>query len=182
MSQLLRMACKFAGGALILTCLLARRTRFRAEIAGTPVDIGPFVLERVMELPSTCTEGISLGQPVTNPACVWLARAELVERCLGNLELADRVLRRFRDGIDDTLTQLQVLAEADDLAALARRAHRLKGEAGNVGAERISLYAAEVEELAARGLSDPARVAVAELVAVARQFREQVLSLSDIRE
>ena len=103
---------------------------------------------------------------------VWIALQELVDRCLGNLGLADRILSRFSDGLPDHLAELERLAATQDLAAMALRAHRLKGEAANVGCQPIHHLASQLEDLASQGLWEP-------LPTVLDQLREAVAEFAD---
>jgi HPt (histidine-containing phosphotransfer) domain-containing protein len=109
----------------------------------------------------------------------WLDAQALVERCLGNRELANRVLSRFRGSLDDTLRQLDLLAEQEDWKQLARRVHRLKGEAGNVGCLPLAELASQLEEICAGGQGEPARSALKELAWACSVFQQQELCLSD---
>ena len=74
----------------------------------------------------------------------------LLERCLGNLDLAERVLARFEERFDEDLSQLEEAVRAENAEAVARIAHRLKGASANTGARRLAQRAAGIEELARR--------------------------------
>ena len=77
-----------------------------------------------------------------------LAMDELVERCMGNLEFAERVLSKFLNRFDEELDELQHGVEAENAEEIARVAHRLKGASANVGAPGLRDRAAAVESLA----------------------------------
>jgi HPt (histidine-containing phosphotransfer) domain-containing protein len=73
---------------------------------------------------------------------------ELLNRCLGNLEFAERVLAKFQSRFDDDLVELEHALEVQDAEAVARVAHRLKGASATAAANSISHRAAEIESLA----------------------------------
>lgn len=114
--------------------------------------------------------------------CAGLSRSELLERCLGNVELAERILLRFRVGLEESLLQLQALVAAADLTGVSRRAHRLRGEAANVGAQRISEQASWLEQVAAEGSHEATRAAIAKVISASQEFRERIHSLADADE
>ena len=73
--------------------------------------------------------------------------SRLIDRCLGNLEFADRVLNKFRTGFTAQIEELVELCSTDHAEKIARLAHRLKGEAAQVSAQGLSRVMAEVEQL-----------------------------------
>jgi len=77
---------------------------------------------------------------------------ELLYRCLGNQELARRVLRKFHSNFAGELSRMEACCEAGDLEEVKRLAHRLRGSAANVAARELSRLAAELEQLAGLGL------------------------------
>jgi HPt (histidine-containing phosphotransfer) domain-containing protein len=76
-----------------------------------------------------------------------LAFEELVDRCMGNLDFAERILRKYQDRFPEDVEQLRRLAESGDATQLAATAHRLKGAAANIGAPRLTAAFAEIESL-----------------------------------
>jgi HPt (histidine-containing phosphotransfer) domain-containing protein len=58
----------------------------------------------------------------------------LKARCLGNLDLVDRVLKKFATQLDSDLEELEQALEAGDARTLASVAHRIKGMSANVEA------------------------------------------------
>lgn len=73
---------------------------------------------------------------------------ELLARCLGNAELVERVLTRFRGSIDQELDALERSVDAADAGDIARRAHRIKGTSLTVSAHRLNECAQRLESLA----------------------------------
>ena len=70
---------------------------------------------------------------------------ELLGRCLGKQELAQRVLARFRNQLSEDLTQLERALLDGDATLIARVAHRIKGAAANVSARCLHEQAAALE-------------------------------------
>ena len=102
-------------------------------------------------------------------------RTALLARCLGNEELADRVLVKFAARLPKDLRQLEVALAANDGEAARRAAHGLKGAAGNVAAEGIAVAAAAIEGLAEQS-SDPSEP----LASVAAGAFQTLLEAADV--
>ncbi|NUQ61721.1 MAG: Hpt domain-containing protein [Pirellulales bacterium] len=85
-----------------------------------------------------------------NPAVGVFDSHELVARCLGNLELAERVLAKFRSRFVEDLAELEQAALAEDASHVAIVAHRLKGSSASTAAHALCERAAEIETLARR--------------------------------
>jgi HPt (histidine-containing phosphotransfer) domain-containing protein len=74
---------------------------------------------------------------------------ELTARCLGRIDLVDRVLVQFQESLDQDLEQLDQAMANEDVAGIARVAHRVKGTSLTVAAHRLKDCAEELEESAA---------------------------------
>ena len=72
---------------------------------------------------------------------------ELLDRCMGNLEFAERVLTKFQDRFGDQLEELESALAQEDAEQVALVAHRLKGESASVAALGLRDRAAEIERL-----------------------------------
>lgn len=70
---------------------------------------------------------------------------QLFDRCLGNFPLIDRLICGFRQSLSGLLPQIVAAEQGGDLSTLERLAHRLKGEASNLGAVEISQSASRLE-------------------------------------
>jgi HPt (histidine-containing phosphotransfer) domain-containing protein len=81
--------------------------------------------------------------------------AELLTRCMGNNELAQRVLARFEQSFADGLVELQEAFDDQSGDRIANVAHRLKGASANVSAMKLSDLLSELEELGRLGLVEP---------------------------
>lgn len=102
---------------------------------------------------------------------------EILERCMGNVSLVQKVLSRFLGGLEERVEELERQVERTDGRELARLAHRLRGEASNVGAQGISQYARRLEELVTEGFRPEAQSAVGKLLAACREFQRQAPAL-----
>jgi HPt (histidine-containing phosphotransfer) domain-containing protein len=84
-------------------------------------------------------QGQNEGEPVFNGE-------DLLDRLMGDRQLAGVVLRGF---LDDTPTQLSALSkrlDEDDAAGARLQAHTLKGSSATVAAERLNAVAAAMEQ------------------------------------
>ncbi len=70
----------------------------------------------------------------------------LQRRCMGNIELVQRVLSAFQQRLPEELQALDEVLEVGDAKQVARVAHRIKGASANVSAEGLRQVAAEIEE------------------------------------
>jgi HPt (histidine-containing phosphotransfer) domain-containing protein len=76
---------------------------------------------------------------------------ELLNRCMGNIDLAQRVLEKFHQRIPEELAELQNALELGDAERLARIAHRVRGSSATVSAERLAQAVAEIEDASRAG-------------------------------
>jgi HPt (histidine-containing phosphotransfer) domain-containing protein len=85
---------------------------------------------------------------------------ELCDRCMGNLELVERVLNKFEDRLPVELAELERVLEMEDAATIALVAHRIRGSSSNVSATGLQEAASEIEDLSRGGrMADiPARI------------------------
>lgn len=69
-------------------------------------------------------------------------------RCLGNLDLVSRVLKKFSVQLDADLAELNRALLCSDAPAFAMVAHRIKGMSANVEARELCRHAAAAEQFA----------------------------------
>jgi HPt (histidine-containing phosphotransfer) domain-containing protein len=74
----------------------------------------------------------------------------LEARCLGSLQLLERVLNKFTVQLEADLATLEQALQARDTELIRAVAHRLKGMSANVEAWPLHECAKEAEELAQR--------------------------------
>lgn len=77
--------------------------------------------------------------------------AELVDRCMGKQDFAWRMLDRFRGLLDEEVQGIVAAVEASQASVVARRAHSLKGSAGNLAAGPLRDVAEGLEHAAKLG-------------------------------
>lgn len=104
---------------------------------------------------------ISAGTPAGTSAHFDLP--QLLDRCLGNMRLVDKLISGFRRSLATNVPTLRGLAEAGDMPGVALLAHRLKGEAANVAAPDVRHWAARIEDFATREWSDEVADAIGHL-------------------
>jgi HPt (histidine-containing phosphotransfer) domain-containing protein len=118
----------------------------------TSLDVSS--LEQHPEVPETPNR-VGRGMP-TDAVCVDeteppLHVPQLIERCLGSVDVAKRVLGKFEECFRNDLQQMEKALATDDGEDLARLAHRIKGSAANVAAPGITLLSRHIEESARDG-------------------------------
>ncbi len=97
--------------------------------------------------------GSALGEPVEaknkNPddRCA-IAFDDLLQRCMGNQDLMERLLQRFIPQLQGSVDVLRELQEGGEWGPIAQQAHKLKGMASNLSAKRLADLARELEALA----------------------------------
>jgi HPt (histidine-containing phosphotransfer) domain-containing protein len=71
---------------------------------------------------------------------------QLVRRCMGRIELAERLLASYESRFPDDLFKIEACLAADDSAGLARLVHQMKGAAANVSAPHLYNILARMEQ------------------------------------
>jgi len=106
---------------------------------------------------------------------------ELLNRCLGNVEFATRIIDRFLSCLPMELEELEQAYKSGDAVGIARIAHRMKGATANISARRLHWLMANLEtnsrEQAMQDIKElvcSARSEAEKLVALVEQWRNQV--------
>jgi HPt (histidine-containing phosphotransfer) domain-containing protein len=73
-------------------------------------------------------------------------REGFLERLMGNVEIAQTVVRIFLDDIPKQIESLKCSLETSDIATIELLAHSIKGAAANVGGEALRNLAFEIEK------------------------------------
>jgi HPt (histidine-containing phosphotransfer) domain-containing protein len=103
------------------------------------------VAGNIRELPT-----LAPAPAVSEPAPP-LDRRQLINRCLGRIELAERLIASFQTRFPNETTQIErAIAEEDD-ANLIRLIHQLKGAAANVSAPALHVVLTRMEQSARGG-------------------------------
>ena len=72
---------------------------------------------------------------------------QLLERCIGKIELAERVLRKYEQRFSEDFSELETAVRAQDAAEVTQIAHRLRGTSANVSAEGLMQLTARLEDM-----------------------------------
>lgn len=85
-------------------------------------------------------------------------REGLIARCLGNLDLVERVLACFEDRFTEDLAELESACRQGERSRVQEIAHRMKGACANAGAPMLMSVSEDVEQLAGEAtLTDVSR-------------------------
>lgn len=124
-----------------------------------------------------------MSNHLLQPACLGTATVEfgaaapldfqqLLNRCLGNLPLAERLLCNFKQRFDIDLSRLQEGLQTNDSQLVARVAHQLKGAAANLAAGGLQRITAEIEVAARADRLDGVDVLIEQLQGEWQRFTE----------
>jgi signal transduction histidine kinase/DNA-binding response OmpR family regulator len=73
--------------------------------------------------------------------------SSLLDRCMGNVEFLNRLLKKFRNRVGSEVERLSQAVQAQNAQETAQLAHSLKGAAANVSAINLARIAMELEQL-----------------------------------
>ena len=100
--------------------------------------------------PSVVAPGPSLTgpAPVPAPSQAPLNLAELSNRLMGDMGIVNHILKSFGSNLDNQLKAIRTAVEAQDMTAISRAAHALKGAAANLSAEPLRAACLDMETAA----------------------------------
>lgn len=101
-------------------------------------------MERAAEASGGVASGTSSSIPQDPPVDLDM----LQKRCLGNRKLAAMALRKFDSCVTSDVQALADSLNRGDAKAVAAAAHKIKGAAANVSAERVRAVVTQLETLA----------------------------------
>ncbi len=110
---------------------------------------------------------------VAEKPSIW-DRAGMMDRLMGDEDLAEKVLQGFLMDIPEQIAVLMRFLEAGDASGTRRQAHTIKGASANVGGERLVAVAFEMEKAARDGDMPAARKRMGDLVRDFEQLRKSV--------
>jgi HPt (histidine-containing phosphotransfer) domain-containing protein len=111
------------------------------------------------------------SQPAVAGGELPLDLQQLVHRCMGRIDLAERLLNSFENRFPTDLAQVeQCLAEGDP-AKLARICHQLKGAAANISAPQLHSVMSRMEQAVRDGQNDNANRCLHEAQEAWTKFR-----------
>jgi HPt (histidine-containing phosphotransfer) domain-containing protein len=70
---------------------------------------------------------------------------DLIGRCLGRIDLAERILQTFQTALESDLTKLEAAVAAFDADEIAHVAHRIRGASLAVSAHKLTDCAQSIE-------------------------------------
>ncbi len=91
------------------------------------------------------------SSPITHDSAPVFDRAAMLERLMGDEELAGTILDGFLEDIPRQIQALREFLDAGDVPGADRQAHTIKGAAANVGGEALRELASEMEMAAKAG-------------------------------
>jgi HPt (histidine-containing phosphotransfer) domain-containing protein len=107
-------------------------------------------------------------KPVNGP----LDRDELLARCLGRIDLVERILQRFHNALDEDVKRLEEAVRGERADEVALVAHRIKGASLAVSAHALTACARSLEECASEGRWDDIPVQVERLKSEGSRCRD----------
>jgi HPt (histidine-containing phosphotransfer) domain-containing protein len=101
-------------------------------------------------------------------------RDELVDRMMGSIQMAERMLAKFLAASDAECDELESIVRIGDAEELIRLAHRHKGTAKTMSARRVAAAAARLEQGAAREPTSELLQMIEEIRTAHRELRAAV--------
>ena len=108
------------------------------------------------------------------PSVPVLDRDELIERMMGSVQMAERMLGKFLDASPSECDALESTARMGDTAELLSLAHRHKGTAKTMSAPRVAVIAEKLEQKAGTDATSELLELIDELRIAHGEFRQAV--------
>jgi HPt (histidine-containing phosphotransfer) domain-containing protein len=102
---------------------------------------------------------------------------ELVRRCMGRIELAERLLASFDQRFPVEIAEIERCLLAGDAASAARLTHQLKGASGNVSAVGLHAVTSQIEQSVRLGNLDDAQARLVDARQAWSEFQSAKASL-----
>ncbi len=106
--------------------------------------------------------------------------APLLSRCMGNRELAIRLLNTFAASLPKDLQSIQGLSDENQYEQVAKIAHRLKGSSANLGAVGVYEAATQLEKQAKSPNDGPLAEWIERLTLEAKNFVRGFAAMSEV--
>ena len=103
---------------------------------------------------------------------------ELLRRCMGNAQLAERVVTTFRSSFEQDFENLERFVSHFDMEGVRKTAHKMKGSAGNAAAPTLRAAAAKLEKAASEGKFNRLRKLIESMRDEYRNFQDFAESTS----
>jgi CheY-like chemotaxis protein/HPt (histidine-containing phosphotransfer) domain-containing protein len=147
------------------------------DYVSKPIDTHALVEVLNHWLPGGSNEGTSPAQVKTAPPIVQAGvpvfdKIALMQRLMGDEDLARVVIAGFLDDIPLQIQKLKDYLEAGDITGAERQAHTIKGASANIGGEALRAIAFEMEKSGKSGDLDAIRKCTSELEVQFERLRE----------
>ncbi len=97
---------------------------------------------------SDAARGHPAGRPSATPLPSGVLDFEaLRNRCMGNVDLVQRVLKTFKEQMPKEMEKMEQALATRDTKEIARVAHRVKGTSASMSADGLMRAAAEIENV-----------------------------------
>ncbi|MGC3971653.1 MAG: Hpt domain-containing protein [Pirellulales bacterium] len=103
---------------------------------------------------------------------------QLVRRCMGKLELVERLLSSFEERVPKELVAIHDSLAAGDVPRLARLAHQFKGTTANVSAPELQAIAVRMDGAAREGRFPAVAQCLNDITAAWQRFQQARLTFS----
>jgi HPt (histidine-containing phosphotransfer) domain-containing protein len=100
----------------------------------------------------------------------------LLNRVMGDRELALTVIRAFCDDTPRQIGQLQTLVETNDTEHAGKQAHKIKGAALNIGGVALAKVALHMEQVGRAGNTGALRELLPELERAFLELKDSIVS------
>jgi PAS domain S-box-containing protein len=111
------------------------------------------------------------AEPEPHSSLIW-DRAGMLERLMGDEEIAGTILEGFVMDIPRQIEALRAYLDHGDAAGAERQAHTIKGASANVGGEALQALASELEEAGKAGDLESIKTRMDELAATFAELKQ----------
>ena len=126
------------------------------------IDARPQTAQAPSPASAAAPSATAAAGPASLPSTTAIDTADGLHRCMGKLDLYQRVLRGFRDAERHFAVKMQEALSTARWDDALRAAHDLKGLAGTIGAHRLQQGAATLHKALAEGNAALARTELAQ--------------------
>ncbi|MBA4020587.1 MAG: hypothetical protein C0483_25800 [Pirellula sp.] len=105
-------------------------------------------------------------------SCLPLDFDQLLRRCMGRVELAERLLASFQERLPIEVAQIHECLAASDAVRLTRLVHQFKGTTANVSAPELHGIAVRMEQAAQAGQTETVACCLTEVAQAWQRFQQ----------
>jgi len=118
-------------------------------------------------------ESVKPASPLITRALLTWDRGGMLDRMMGDKELAGIIVKAFLSDIPGQIQTLRELLAREDAPGVRLQAHTIKGAAANIGAETLRSVASKMEKEAAKGDLDAVGGGIRELETQFERLRKE---------